>query len=145
MWAASPVLLFIAWFYYSHHADDGGELYYRISLTFEGLAGSNAWEMLIGDVNTQHANDSGFLYLTYNFGLFGVFLAVFYYSGLFTRKTGSNPSLFICFSLLATLTLLFGGALLSIKSASLMGFLVGLAGRPPADVLEDEEDEEDLP
>lgn len=141
MWIASPILLFIAWFCYSHHIGDGGDMYSRIALTFDGLAGSNVWEMLIGDVNTEHANDSGFLYLTYNFGLLGVFLAVFYYSGLFTRKAGSNPSLFISFSLLATLTLLFGGALLSIKSASLMGFLVGMAGRPPADVQEDEAEE----
>lgn len=145
MWLASPALLFVAWFYYSHHADDGSDLYYRISLTFNGLAGSSAWEMLMGNVNTEHANDSGLLSLTYNFGLIGVFLAIFYYSGLFTRRTGSNPSLFICFSLLATLTLMFGAALLSIKSASLMGFLVGLAGRPPADVAQDDEDAEDLP
>ena len=117
---ASPALLFVAWFYYSHHADDGSDLYYRISLTFNGLAGSSAWEMLMGNVNTEHANDSGLLSLTYNFGLIGVFLAIFYYSGLFTRRTGSNPSLFICFSLLATLTLMFGAALLSIKSASLI-------------------------
>ncbi|NMN07049.1 MULTISPECIES: hypothetical protein [unclassified Novosphingobium] len=110
----------------------GGDALYRIGLTFDGMAGFSVGDLIIGKVNTDRVGDSGILYLVNCLGIVGLLLALFYFAGLFSRRPDSASSVYVMMAVYITTMLIFGGAVFSIKTASLTGFVLGLATWPHA-------------
>ncbi|WP_179505615.1 MULTISPECIES: hypothetical protein [unclassified Sphingomonas] len=110
----------------------GGDALYRIGLTFDGMKDSSVADLMMGKVNTDRVGDSGILYLVSCLGIIGLFAAIFYFSGMLSRRPGSATSIYVMIAVYLTTMLIFGGAVFSIKTASLTGFLVGLATWPHA-------------
>jgi putative polymerase len=104
-----------------------GDTFTRLSITFDALRKVNLGQILVGQVPLGRVGDSGILYMLRSVGLLGMPIAVWFYSGAFTYRRGSNVAFFIMMTVYLTITLMFGGASLSIKTASLLGYLVGLA------------------
>lgn len=136
IWITFPVVLLIALvIYMAQFSFLYGDTYYRMAITFDALRFVGFGELLVGMVPTERAGDSGVLYMLRAVGLLGLPIAVWFYSGAYTRRFGSNVSFFVMITVYLTTSLMFGGAALSIKTASLLGYLVGLAGRANADEL----------
>jgi len=131
----APVIVLVGTglYYAFSHGDDSSELVYRIGLTFDVISQTSVWNLLIGNVFSERIGDSGILYMMRAMGFLGIFVGIFHYSGIWTRRPGGNATLSGIISFYITAMLLFGGAVFSIKTASLLGFLVGVASWP-ADV-----------
>lgn len=123
------VLGLAATLHYSDLADRFGELGYRIAYTFDALDGSQLSAVLLGSVEVGKVGDSGVGLLIYNNGLFGALVAFAAACGLLNSQWRRFSSVPVCASLYATTALLFGGALFSIKTAALLGFMLGAVGR----------------
>lgn len=130
VWCTAPAVFLLGWIgFLTKPSFLVGDFGYRMALTFSPLGEIDVGRLLIGDVPTERMGDSGALYMIYNLGPIGFFLALWYYCGLITRSKNQSSSVFMLLSLFASTTLLFAGALFSIKTASLMGFLVGFGGK----------------
>jgi putative polymerase len=121
-----PVIGFFLLFLVYKFAGPQGDLGYRLSVTFDPLGKALVSDLILGGLNTDEIQDSGFIYLIANFGLLGAALAILLNSGvLITRfsdvRIPTAAIIYIFFS--AT----FGAALFSIKTASLLGFILGTA------------------
>ncbi|WBO20847.1 hypothetical protein [Sphingomonas abietis] len=128
-WAVSPIILLLSWsIYYFQPQFLTGDYFYRIGLTFEGMDQITIADLVLGRVPIEHMFDSGYSYLLHCVTPLGVFPIIWYCCGLFTRRRNSNPTIFLMLSLYATTTLLLGGAFFSIKTASLLGYIIGIAG-----------------
>lgn len=106
----------------------GGELAFRLGLTFEGFQDSNSFAILIGDISSKQIYDSGLVALIYNVGLVAAMVQIYLISGVATfewRKHAIVPLLAIIYVMIAAM---FGGAVFSIKSAALLGTLIGASG-----------------
>ncbi|WBO23913.1 hypothetical protein [Sphingomonas abietis] len=141
-WITPVTALIVAWLIYYYQPQFlSGDYFYRIGLTFDGMDQVTIFDLLTGSTPVEHMNDSGYLYLIHCVTPIGLFPLVWYCCGLFTRRAGSNQTIFFIITLYATTTLLLGGAFFSIKTASLLGFIVGIAGlgaeRRPQSVLND--------
>lgn len=128
LWLTFPVVL-IAFYlvYLGHFSFMYGDTLGRLSITFDALGQVDLGQILVGQVPLGRVGDSGILYMLRSVGLLGMPIAVWFYSGAFTYRRGSNVAFFVMMTVYLTITLMFGGASLSIKTASLLGFLVGLA------------------
>jgi hypothetical protein len=102
-------------------------MFNRLSVTFDALKTVDLGQLIAGMVPLERAGDSGILYMLRCVGLLGMPVAIWFYSGAFTYARGSNVSFFVMVTVYLTITLMLGGATLSIKTASLLGYLVGLA------------------
>jgi hypothetical protein len=128
LWFTFPVVITLAGLFY---AFEPGALYsdmgLRLSLTFNVFQESSFGEILTGGVSLQRAADSGIVYLLRCVGPLGLLMAIWFFSGAFSRRHSNNMMFFVAISVYLAVTLLFGGATLSIKTASLLGYLVGMA------------------
>lgn len=128
MWLAPVAVLFLSWLYYMlSSGDSSGDTIYRLSLTFDGLRTYSVWDIIIGNVWSEQIGDTGIIYVIHCMTLVGLLFAPIYYSGAITREQGTNPTFFAVMGFYITTTLLFGLALFSIKTASLLGYLIGIA------------------
>ena len=104
-----------------------GDTIGRLSITFDALSSVGIGHMIVGMVPLERAGDSGILYMIRSIGLFGFPIAIWLYSGTYTYRRGNNVAFFLMIAVYVSLTLMFGKATLSIKTASLLGYLVGIA------------------
>lgn len=128
LWLTFPIVITTAGLFYafqpaSLYSDAG----LRLSLTFNVLQETSFFGILTGGVSLARANDSGIVYLLRCVGPLGLLVAIWFFGGAFSRRRGTNVMFFVAISVYLSVTLLFGGATLSIKTASLLGYLVGLA------------------
>lgn len=128
IWLAPVGVLFAAWLvYFAAKGDNLGDTLQRLSLTFGGLREFSIWQVMIGNIDSGRLNDTGILYFIKDMGLSGLFVGIFLYCGAMTRDKKSNVAFFSMIAIYLTTMLLFGGAVFSIKVASLSGYLVGIA------------------
>jgi hypothetical protein len=128
LWLAFPlVITTIFYAYLAQFEFLYGDTFGRLSITFDALKTVNIGQILVGMVPLERAGDSGILYMLRCVGLFGVPIAIWLYSGAYTRQTGTDVAFFVMIAVYLSVTLMFGGASLSIKTGSLLGYLVGLA------------------
>jgi hypothetical protein len=106
----------------------GGDLWYRLSLTFGAFQQISIFSLLTGGVPTSHLNDSGFLYMVYNYGLLGALCFYAMATGLLGYSWRSKEYLPLALSGYMVISSLFGGAMLAIKAASFLGLMVGYFG-----------------
>jgi hypothetical protein len=131
LWLTFPVVILITFLIYLLNAESiYGDTALRLGLTFNVIQNTSVASFLIGAVSLDRVGDSGIVYMLRCLGPFGMVVALWFFSGAFTRRRGTNVSFFVAIAIYVSVTLMFGGATLSIKTASLLGYLVGLAGRP---------------
>ncbi|MBY8829919.1 hypothetical protein [Hephaestia mangrovi] len=131
LWLIGPMVIVAAYIVYTtHFGDFYRDTVSRLEITFGALDRTSVREMLLGAVPLDRVGDSGVIYMLRCVGLLGMPVAIWFYSGIFTRWHRVNTGILTMVTVYLTFTLMFGGATLSIKTASLMGYLVGLAGRP---------------
>jgi hypothetical protein len=107
----------------------------RLAITVDALQQSSLWDVVFGGINADRAGDSGVVAIVSHAGLLAVPLLMALYSGLLA---GQRPSTALswCAFLYVAVASLFGGALFSIKTAPLLGLLIGYAAsrpRPPTE------------
>ncbi len=135
LWLTFPVVILAVYtVYLQQFSFLYGDTFGRISITFDGLSRVSLAQIMGGMVPLERAGDSGILYMLRCVGLLGMPVAVWFYSGAYTMRPGTNVSFFVMIVVYLTITLMFGGASLSIKTASLLGYLVGLASLRADDV-----------
>jgi hypothetical protein len=106
---------------------DASELVFRMSLTFETLLNSPLYNVVIGGTDLTFAADSGIVTLVSRAGLLG--LLVFFYAGSgIASSERREPTVLIPVMIYLFATATFGAAFLSIKSAAMLGLLIGAAG-----------------
>jgi uncharacterized membrane protein len=128
IWFAPVGVLFAAWLVYiTAKSDNLGDTHERLSLTFGGLRDFSVWQVIVGNIDSEALNDTGILYLVKNMGLLGLFIGIFLYCGAISRDKKANVAFFAMIAVYLTTMLMFGGAVFSIKAASLSGYLVGIA------------------
>lgn len=128
LWLTFPVVvLTFALVYYTPSEVFYGDTYYRLGITFDALQTVNIGQIMVGMVPLERAGDSGILYMLRCVGLFGAPVAIWFYCGAYVYRSGTNVAFLVVIAVYLTITLMFGGAALSIKTASLVGYLVGLA------------------
>jgi hypothetical protein len=127
LWMIFPTVVGVTYLIYVLQIGLYSDSALRLSLTFAVIQKTSVLEILTGAVSLARANDSGIVYMLRCLGPLGMITAIWFYSGAFTRQRGTNVSFFIAIATYLSVTLMFGGATLSIKTASLLGFLVGLA------------------
>lgn len=130
LWLIFPIVVGTAYLVYL--ADFSflyGDTSDRLAITFAALARVNLGELLAGMVPLDRVGDSGIVYMLRCVGLIGMPVAIWLYSGVYTRRPATNVTFFVLIATYLTATLMFGGATLSIKTASLLGYLVGFAGQ----------------
>lgn len=104
-----------------------GDLGLRLSITFDTLSKSNLDNLLFGGIDLLRFGDSGVLYFIDNCGIFGAVLALMIYSG-YSVTIRFNPLVSHSALIYLFAAALFGGAFFSIKTAALLGIIVGSAG-----------------
>lgn len=130
VWLTFPVAMAAIYLLYiGHFGFLYGDTFTRLSVTFDALNAVNVGQMLVGMVPLERVGDSGTLYMLRCVGLLGTPVAIWLYSGAYTYRRGSNVSFFVMITVYLTITLMFGGATLSIKTGSLLGYLVGIASQ----------------
>lgn len=130
LWLIFPVVIGTAYvIYLVQFSFLYGDTFYRLGVTFNALARVNIGEILVGMVPLGRVGDSGIVYMLRCVGLVGMPVAIWLYSGVYTRRPGTNVTFFSLITVYLTATLMFGGATLSIKTASLLGYLVGFASQ----------------
>jgi hypothetical protein len=128
LWLTFPAVLGLVYLLYlTQFTFLYGDMFNRLSVTFDALKTVDLGQLIAGMVPLERAGDSGILYMLRCVGLLGMPVAIWFYSGAFTYARGSNVSFFVMVTVYLTITLMLGGATLSIKTASLLGYLVGLA------------------
>jgi hypothetical protein len=135
LWSIFPIVIITIYtIYFAKFGFVYGDTFYRLGVTFDALASVNFGHLLAGMVPLERVGDSGVLHMLRCVGLVGMLVAVWFYSGAFTRQSGTNVTFFILIATYLTITLMFGMASLSIKTASLLGYLVGVAGQRGNDI-----------
>jgi hypothetical protein len=128
LWLSYPIVTLVIYLaYVGQFGFLYGDTYSRISITFASLETVNIGQILVGMVPIERVGDSGILYMLRCVGALGMLVAVWFYSGAFTYRRGTNVGFFVVITIYLAITLMFGGASLSIKTGSLLGYLVGLA------------------
>ncbi|MFC3672049.1 hypothetical protein [Novosphingobium pokkalii] len=103
----------------------------RLSITFDVLKQALVSTLLIGGVSDAAFGDSGFLYLIRCVGLLGLPLALCTFAGMFSRGKKAPAFINIAAAGYMMVGALFGGAIFSIKTAGLLGMVIGYAGVRP--------------
>lgn len=102
---------------------DSSEVAYRLSLTFQLLQDSPLYNVLFGGLDMTNAADSGIITIMARSGLIG--LAAFFAIGPGLALRGRAPLFAILIAVYVLVTAIFGAAFLSIKTAALLGLLIG--------------------
>jgi hypothetical protein len=98
----------------------------RLAITGDALQQSSMWDVIFGGIDADRAGDSGVVAIVSHAGLLAVPLLMALYSGLLAGRR-TSIALCWCAFLYVAVASLFGGALFSIKTAPLLGLLVGYA------------------
>jgi putative polymerase len=117
------VIIFVAGVVYYNVSGDG-ELAYRVGITFSSLQKANLTQIIFGGIDTQRVGDSGLVMLIANAGILGALIYFYIVSGLVLgnrRMIAFSVSVMIFLVSVA----IFGGALFSIKTGALLGFITG--------------------
>jgi len=102
---------------------DTSEIAYRLSLTFQLLQDSPLYNVLFGGLDMTTAADSGIITIMARSGLIG--LVAFFAIGPGLALRGRAPLFAILIAVYVLATAIFGAAFLSIKTAALLGLLIG--------------------
>lgn len=108
-------------------SDDSSELAFRMSLTFRTLLQSPLYNVLFGGLDLTYAADSGIVTVMAQSGLAGLMSFFVMASGLGSMRRREPMVLFLVTTYLFV-TAMFGAAFLSIKTAALLGLLIGAVG-----------------
>lgn len=106
-----------------------GDASYRLSLTFDPISSSSLVQLLTGDVPIDNINDSGDLYVIYFATIFGFVPLMWLCSGALLSDWRINSAVPLFAGAYLAVTSLFGGAEFSIKTAALLGLMIGSAAR----------------
>lgn len=107
----------------------GGDLTFRLGLTYKAFFQANSLSFLLGDVSSEQIYDSGMISIIHDTGVVSSLLGIYLVSGcinFYWKRFSSVPFLAIVYVMT---TLLFGGAVFSIKTAAMFGMLIGVSGR----------------
>jgi len=107
--------------------DSTSEFVFRMSLTFDTLLKSPLYNVLSGGVDLTFAADSGIVTLLSRAGLLGLLVFFVVCSGLASMQR-REPMVLILVVIYLFVTAMFGAAFLSIKSAAILGLLIGAVG-----------------
>jgi hypothetical protein len=105
-----------------------GETAFRLSLTYDAFMQMDSLSFLLGDVTSEQMSDSGLIEVIHNVGVVSAVVVIYLVSGILSfewRRYSIVPLLAIIYVMV---TLLFGGAVFSIKTAALFGFMLGASG-----------------
>jgi hypothetical protein len=108
-----------------------GDMGYRLAITFDGLTQTSLPAMMVGGVPEARIGDSGALYMIRCLGLVGAPFALLVFAGAFSRHKASPAFINAATAGYITVGALFGGAIFSIKTAALLGMVIGFAGMRP--------------
>lgn len=107
--------------------DSTSEFVFRLSLTFKTLLHTPLYNVLFGGVDLTFAADSGIVTILSRAGLLGLVVFFVLATGMASmHRRVSTVLILVSVYLLATA--LFGAAFLSIKTAALLGLLIGATG-----------------
>lgn len=106
---------------------DSSEFAYRLSLTFQVLQESPIYNILFGGLDMTYAADSGVVTIMARAGLVGLLIFFLLGSGLASMRT-REPTTILLVTTYLFVTSLFGAAFLSIKTAALLGLVIGAVG-----------------
>lgn len=120
--AAIAALVIIGWL--SVDLSRFGDLSLRLRITFGGLQHISVYQAVFGGLDVSSTGDSGILYLIANCGIVGSYAYVLLASGIFLGS-GRTSDLSGMVLIYCVITLMFGGASMSIKTASVMGYGLG--------------------
>lgn len=122
IWIPIVIVSAAAVFYYNAAGD--GELTYRVGITLSSLQKADLTQIIFGGIDAQRVGDSGLVMLIGNAGVLGALLYFYIASGLVLgNRSMINFSISIMIFLASVA--IFGGALFSIKTGALLGFLTG--------------------
>lgn len=107
----------------------GGELTFRLGLTYKAFLQTNSISFLVGDVSSEQIYDSGLIAIIHNIGVISTLILIYLVSGVLTSTWRNFSYVPLLAILYVMVTLLFGGAVFSIKTAALFGFMVGASGQ----------------
>jgi hypothetical protein len=128
LWLTLPVVIaIVSGIYFGAVSSFPGDTFYRLGITFQAIGATGIGATMVGTVPLNRVGDSGILYMLRCVGLLGMLVAFWFYTGAFTYRRGANVAFLVMISVYLAISLLFGGASLSIKTASLLGYIVGLA------------------
>jgi hypothetical protein len=128
LWLTFPIVAaIITGIYFASVSSLFGDTSLRLAITFDALGATGLGSVLVGMVPLDRVGDSGILYMLRCVGLLGMLIAIWFYSGAYTYRPGANVAALVMIAVYLSISLVFGGAALSIKTASLLGYLVGLA------------------
>lgn len=123
-----PVLgLALGFLVFSVFNDSSSEFVFRLSLTFKTLLHTPLYNVLFGGVDLTYAADSGIVTILSRAGLLGLMVFFLVATGLASMHRRVAMVL-ILVSVYLFATALFGAAFLSIKTAALLGLLIGATG-----------------
>lgn len=114
-------------FYLFVASDRSGDLSYRLSLTFEPIGSADFKELVFGGLDVMRFSDSGILYIISNAGVIGLFLFMCASVGLLGLRYMTSR-IWLPMMIFEFVTLCFGGAVLSIKTAPILGAFIGAWG-----------------
>ncbi|BCA61048.1 hypothetical protein HMP09_0282 [Sphingomonas sp. HMP9] len=142
LWLTLPVAIAaVSAIYFGAASALFSDTFFRLGITFQTLGATGLGATMIGKVPPDLAGDSGILYMLRCLGPLGMLVGFWLYTGAFTRRRGSNVAIFVMIAVYLAISLVFGGASLSIKTASLLGYLVGIGSAIPRKVREQSEPE----
>jgi hypothetical protein len=132
IWLVPTVIFSIAFsFYVIGGSFLFGDLGERLAVTFDGIVQTSLPAMLVGGVPESRIGDSGALYMIRCVSLVGAPFALLVFAGAFSRHKASPAFINVATAAYITVGALFGGAIFSIKTAALLGMVVGYAGTRP--------------
>jgi hypothetical protein len=113
----------------------GGDLAYRLSLSYESIASASVEQLLIGDMRVLTLGDSGLVSMLGNYGLIGFALFVVVSLNLLDRAWLRSSHAPVAIALYFCVASLFGLAMLSIKTSIFLGIAVGALRKLPRPVV----------
>lgn len=103
------------------------EFIFRLTLTFGVILQSSIFNVVFGGIDMTYAADSGVVTILSRAGLLGLLIFFAVASGAVSSKI--NPPAILHFVMIyLVVTSLFGAAFLSIKTAALLGLMIGATG-----------------
>jgi len=110
----------------------GGDLAYRLSLSYESFANASFGQWLAGDLRVLTLGDSGLVSMLGNYGLIGFALFMVAALNLLDIAWLRSSHAPVAIALYFCVASLFGSAMLSIKTSIFLGIAVGALGKLPS-------------
>lgn len=127
----TPVVVLIvgALIYVRTGGGGGSELVFRLGLTYKSILSADSLSFFLGDVSSEQIYDSGVISIIQNVGVISAFVIIYMISGVYLFRWRATSYVPLMAMLYVMVTLLFGGAIFSIKTAALYGLVIGVSGR----------------